>query len=126
MFTKNTVSDRTWSRARYPVKYDMRDINIKPIACAVAISEKYGLDLLMMYPKSVTNDRFHTFIKRLRAKYPFRRMCMYMDNLSVHRSKATQKVLREQRFEVIFTPAYSPFANCIEECFAVVKQAYKK
>ena len=53
-------------------------------------------------------------------------MCMYMDNLSIHRSKATAQVLREQRFEVIFNPPYSPFANCIEECFSVVKQTYKK
>ena len=94
---------------------------MKAIACVVAVSERYGLDLLMMWEKSINNDKFHTFVKRLRKKYPFRRMCMYMDNLSIHRSKATAQVLREQRFEVIFTPAYSPFSNCIEECFAVVK-----
>ena len=108
------------------MKYDMRDVNIKPIACVVAVSQKYGLDLLMMWPNSITNDRFHTFVKQLRKKYQFRRMCLYMDNLSIHRSRATAKVMKEQRFEVIFTPAYSPFSNLIEECFAVVKQAYKK
>ena len=93
MFTKHTFADRTWSKAGKAVKYDMRDVNMKPIACVVAVSERYGLDLLMMWPKSVTNDRFHTFIKRLRSKYPFRRMNLYMDNLSIHRSKATQKVM---------------------------------
>ena len=70
-------------------------MNMKPIACCVAVSARYGLDLLMMWDKSVTNVRFHEFIKRLRAKYPFRRMNIYMDNLSIHRSKATAKVLRE-------------------------------
>ena len=49
-----------------------------------------------------------------------------MDNLSVHRSGETQKLLADQRFEVIFNPPYSPFANPIEECFSVVKHAYKK
>ena len=93
MFTKHTFPDRTWSRANDPVRYDMRDLNMKAIACVVAISLRYGLDLLMMWEKSITNDRFHTFVKRLRVKYPFRRMCMYMDNLSIHRSKATAGVL---------------------------------
>jgi hypothetical protein len=39
---------------------------MKPLAVVVAVSEKYGLDLMMMWEKSITNDRFHTFVKRLR------------------------------------------------------------
>ena len=66
MFTKHTFPDRTWSKAGISVKYDMRDVNMKPLACVVAVSEKYGLDLMMMWEKSITNDRFHTFVKRLR------------------------------------------------------------
>ena len=93
MFTKHTFVDRTWSKAREPIKYDMRDVNMKPLACVVAVSEKYGLDLMMMWEKSITNDRFHIFVKRLRQKYPFRRMCIFFDNLSIHRSRATAKVL---------------------------------
>ena len=50
----------------------------------------------------------------------------YMDNLGIHRSKATGKVFQELNMDPIFCPAYSPFANPIEECFSVVKQAYKK
>ena len=49
-----------------------------------------------------------------------------MDNLSVHRSRSTLSVMKEQQFEVIFNPPYSPFANPIEECFSVVKHDYKK
>ena len=49
-----------------------------------------------------------------------------MDQLSVHTSKATARVLKEQRFAWVFNPPYSPFANPIEEVFSVVKQHFKK
>ena len=97
-----------------------------PIACCVAVSERHGLDLLMMWPQSVNTEKFHTFIKRLRAKYPFRKMCLYMDNLGIHRSKATAQLLQDKRLRFIFNPPYSPFGNPIEECFAACKAAYKK
>ena len=48
-------------------------------------------------------------------------MALYMDQLSVHTSKATAKVLREQRFEWVFNPPYSPFANAVEEVFSCCK-----
>ena len=97
-----------------------------PLACCVAVSERYGLDLCMMWPKSVNTQRFETFVRQLRGKYPWRRMCCYMDNLSVHRAQSVQKLLKDQRFKVIFNPPYSPWANCIEECFSVVKREYRK
>ena len=94
---------------------------MKPIACCAAVSERHGLDLLMMWEKSVNTDKFHAFLKRLRSKYQFRRICIYMDNLSIHRSKITAKLLKSLRMEVVFNPPYSPWANPIEECFASVK-----
>ena len=54
-------------------------MNTPAIACVVGVSEKYGLDLLMTFPKSVNKEKFFTFVKQLRAKYPFRRMALYMD-----------------------------------------------
>ena len=121
MFTKKTYLDRSWSIQRYPLECDGTMLNMPAVACAVAVSEQYGLDLLMMFPKSVNKDKFATFIKQLRAKYPFRRMALYMDQLSVHTSKATARILKEQRFEWVFNPPYSPFANPIEEVFSVAK-----
>ena len=36
-------------------------MNMKPIACCVAVSARYGLDLLMMWEKSVNREKFYTF-----------------------------------------------------------------
>ena len=89
MFTKHTYELMTWSTKNQNVEVDQRYLNMKPLACCVAVSERYGLDLLMIWPYSINRSRFQTFAKKLRAKYPFRRMCIYMDNLSVHRSGET-------------------------------------
>ena len=110
MFTKKTFLDRSWSLPRKPLECDGTLLNMPAIACVVAVSEKNGLDLLMTFPQSVNKDKFADFVKQLRAKYPFRRMALYMDQLSVHTSKATARVLREQRFEWVFNPPYSPWA----------------
>ena len=117
---------RTWSKSKSCVSYDLQQINHKAIACCAAVSERGGLDLLMMWEKSVNTEKFHTFLKRLRAKYPFRKMCLYMDNLGLHKSKSTRKIYDEQRFRYIFNPSFSPFGNCIEECFAQSKHRFKK
>ena len=108
------------------MEIDQQLFNMSPLACCVAVSERHGLDLCMIWPKSVNTERFSTFLHRLRAKFPFRRMCIYMDNLSVHKANATKLVIGEQRFEAIFNPPYSPWANPIEECFSVVKRYYRK
>ena len=44
----------------------------------------------------------------------------------MHTSKATARILKEHRFEWVFNPPYSPFANPIEEIFSVAKQHFKK
>ena len=89
MFTKHTYETETWSVKRQNVEIDQQHFNMTPLACCVAVSERHGLDLCMIWPKSVNTQRFQTFLRRLRAKYPFRRMCLYMDNLSVHKANAT-------------------------------------
>ena len=47
MFTKKTYLDRSWSIQRYPLEFDGTMLNMPAVACAVAVSERYGLDLLM-------------------------------------------------------------------------------
>ena len=47
MFTKKTYLDRSWSIQRYPLECDGTLMNMPAVACAVAVSERYGLDLLM-------------------------------------------------------------------------------
>ena len=45
--------------------------------------------MLVIHPKSINGDKFREFVQYLRKKYPFRKMGMYLDNLSFHHSKDT-------------------------------------
>jgi hypothetical protein len=44
-----------------------------------------GIELVMNFDRSVDRVKFITWLKALRRKYPFRKMCLFMDRLSVHR-----------------------------------------
>ena len=126
MFTKHTRNDITWSGPRDHIECDLQTLNMTPIACCVAVSERHGLDLVKMWPKSVDTTKFHEYLDELKTKYPERKMCIYLDNLGIHRSKATKEVFEKHQMLFVFNPPYAPFGNPIEECFAVVKQDYKK
>ena len=57
----------------------------------------------------------------LRDKYIFDDICLYMDNLSVHRSKVVKERMDELGFAYIYSPAYSPEFNPIESVFSIAK-----
>ena len=110
--------DKSWSNKYQNISYDYKEYDTSCIACCVAVSERYGLELMMMWANSVNTVKYHAFIRRLRAMHPFRRICLYMDNIGFHKSHATQEIYQQCRFEIVYNPAYSPFGNPIEECIA--------
>ena len=61
MFTKKTILEHTWSNRYGPLKYDMSSLSTEPLACCVAVSERYGLDLLVIHPNSINGDKFREF-----------------------------------------------------------------
>ena len=52
--------------------------------------------------------------------------CLFMDNLSVHKTKLSKKTLKKLKIIPIFNVPYSPDFNGIETFFSLVKGAYKK
>lgn len=80
----------------------------------------------MTFDNSVNIPKFKTYIEELRRRYFFDDLCIYMDNLSVHRSKVIRERLEELSIEVIFNPAYSPEFNGIESVFSIFKNKYKR
>ena len=70
--------------------------------------------------------RFKEFLKKLRAKYPFRKMALFMDNLAVHKTKAVAKVMEQLLIKPLFNVPYCPDYNPIETVFSQVKRDFKK
>ena len=61
----------------------------------------------------------------MRDKFFFEDICVYMDNLSVHRSREVKERLDELSIPYIFSPPYSPDFNPIELVFSIFKREMK-
>ena len=84
-----------------------------------------GVDLVMTFKKSINIIKFKIFIEELRRKYFFADLCLYLDNLSVHKSNDVQERMAELGIKCIFAPVYSPDFNPIEFVFSIVKREIK-
>ena len=51
---------------------------------------------------------------------------LFLDNLSVHKTRAVQEVYRELDLTPLFNAPYSPQYNGIESYWFLLKQVYKK
>ena len=80
----------------------------------------------MLFKKSVNRDKFKMFLQEIRDKYPFEDIALYMDNLSVHKSKEITDRMDELGLAYIFGPAYSPDFNPVETIFSIAKSYIKK
>lgn len=80
----------------------------------------------MSFPKSIKITDFKIFLEELRRQDPFGEAVLYMDNLSVHRSKLVIERIEELGFHYVFGPPYSPDFNGIENVFGIVKMQIKK
>ena len=79
----------------------------------------------MIFPKSVNAAKFKKWLDAMRAANGNDKICLLMDNLSVHTSDKAKKYMKELGFRYIYCPAYSPEYNPIEMVFSKIKQRFK-
>ena len=70
------------------------------------------------YDRSVNIERYIEFLKLLRRKHGEGAIVLYMDSLSVHKSKVVMKMYEELNIYHILAPVYSPEYNPIEMMFS--------
>ena len=69
MTTAATIQTHEWSLPKnYPV-VDRKDYHRKTLASIVAISREAGTELITTFEKSVNQDKYIQFLKRLRQKH---------------------------------------------------------
>ena len=90
------------------------------------VSEQIGTDLVMLFKKSVNIEKFKVWLDELRSRYFFDDICLYIDNLSVHRSKAVKERMDELGIAYVFSPIYSPDYNPVEYVFSMAKKKIKE
>ena len=125
MVTKSTIATHEWSAKNHNYEIDMKSYGRETIAVLAAISKEYGLDYISTFKQSVNIPKFKVFIQDLRDKYFFEDICIYMDNLAIHRSNEVKKRLDEMSIPYIFSPPYSPDYNPIESVFSIFKRELK-
>ena len=100
-------------------------VNEPTVAVLAGISREKGLELFMQFPKSVNVPKFQEYLSRLRTENGDSKVCLFMDQLSVHRAPESKKTMRELGFRWIYNVAYAPDYNAIEFCFARVKHRFR-
>ena len=77
------------------------------------------------YKKSVNVAKFLDYIEQLRDEAEGRKICLFWDNLSVHRSRQVTDRLDALGIKYIFNLPYSPDFNGVKGCFSKIKQSFK-
>ena len=121
MVTKSTMPTHEWSHKYHNMEISYHQFAKQSIAVLAAVSSERGVDLVSLFKDSVNITKFKMYLQDLRDKYIFDDICLYMDNLSVHRSKVVKERMDELGFAYIYSPAYSPEFNPIESVFSIAK-----
>ena len=121
MVTKSTLPKTEWSHKLHNYRLDLSKIDTSAIAVLCAVSREFGIEHVMLFPRSVDRMKFAQFLEALRGKCWADDIHLVMDNLAVHKSHVITDRMDELGFGYSWTPAYSPQYNGIEEVFAMAK-----
>ena len=124
-FTRKTMLDMEWALPGENVTLDVAKINEPCLALLAAISKGKGLEHYRIFPKSVDTKKFKEWLRELRELNGDDKICLFMDNLSCHRSDKALNCMKELGFKYIFNLPYAPEYNPIELTFSLLKHKFK-
>ena len=118
VFTKTTIP-----RLDYALKYsnqtvDEKDFYSKYIAVIAAISADRGVDTILIYDQAVNRFDFIEFLKHLRSLNEDRRLHVFLDNLSAHKTSEVTEAFDQQNIVPIFNVPYRFDLQPIELVFS--------
>ena len=90
------------------------------------VSMDHGVEKVMIFEDSVNKWKFKVFAQALREENKNDKICIYFDNLAVHRSKDVRDELDRLCIPYIFCPPYSPDCNPIESVFSIYKNLLRR
>ena len=78
-----------------------------------------------MFDRSVNIKKFLQYLQMVRTAHGEQKVCLFMDNLAVHRSKKSKARMEELGIRWLFNLPYQCELNLIELVFSKVKQKFK-
>ena len=96
------------------------------MALVAAIGEYGGLIDFAIHPLAINTETFVAFVRKLAGKLGGGDFALFLDNLTVHKTRSAKLLFEELNITEIFNVPYCPQFNGIESYFAQVKATYKK
>ena len=93
------------------------------IAC---MSEERGYEYTQIHSKAINSDDFIGYLKKLRKRSGQQPLTLFMDQLSVHKSKEVKPWYEKLDMKRIFNVGYSPQYNPIESSFSKAKRLFNE
>jgi hypothetical protein len=79
-----------------------------------------------MHPKAISTEVFVAFISQIAEKHGAGDFELFLDNLSVHKTKDKKHLFEKLNITEIFNVPYCPQFNGIESNFFQLKATFKK
>jgi DDE superfamily endonuclease len=126
VFTFSTFRSKGWAHRRDRIKVIDSDLRVQTLALIAAISEDGGLIDFAIHPRAINTEVFVAFVRQLAEKFAGIDFALFLDNLSVHKTKDAKLLFEELNITEIFNVPYCPQFNGIESYFSQIKATYKK
>ena len=125
MFTRSTVPKSEWILPKDNLRVDQDKLKEPTLALLSAISKEKGQEHYQIFEKSVNIPKFKQYLQELRAANGDDKICLFLDNLSTHRSTKSINEMQALGFRHIFNLPYSPQYNAIEFTFSKISSAFQ-
>jgi transposase len=126
MFTFSTFRSKGWAHKRDRIRINDSNLRVTTLAVIAAISEGHGLIDYIVHPKAINSKVFVVFINQIAEKLGGGDFAIFLDNLSVHKTKDAKHLFEKLNITEIFNVPYCPQFNGIESYFSQLKATYKK
>jgi len=126
MFTFRTFRTKGWAHKKERVKINDSDLKVQTLALVAAIGEDGGLIDFAIHPLAINTETFIAFVRQLAGKLGGGDFALFLDNLTVHKTRSAKLLFEELNITEIFNVPYCPQFNGIESYFSQIKATYKK
>ena len=90
------------------------------------MTEESGLELNMICERAVNAETFNKFLESLSQRFRRRPLALFMDQLTVHKSKDVKPTYRQLDILPVYNVSYSPQFNPIEAVFSKLKYNFSR
>ena len=108
VFTFSTFRSKGWAHNRERIRINDSNLKVTTLAVIAAISEEHGLIDYIVHPKAINTEVFVSFINHIADKIGGGDFALFLDNLSVHKTKDAKRAFEKLNITEIFNVPYCP------------------